>query len=243
MNQNKFSINKLFWGMLFIAGAAFLLADRMGYWSQVRSVSLVGILFTIFFIWMVLQGIYYKNFFLLLFGLSFIAIQYRHPLGIMNVTPWTLLSAALLASIGLTIIFPSKKRFKYRHNNYNEFADKGEKVFEEQDGEVIYYKSNFGECVKFINTDSLVNVQLENAFGQMKIFFDNAVIKNGVANVNVSNSFGETILYIPKTWNVENHVKCTFADLHFEGNQATQGCPTLKIYGSISFGNVTVVFI
>lgn len=243
MNQNKFSFNKLFWGMLFIAGAAYLLADRLGYWSQVRSVTVVGIFFTIFFIWMVLQGFYQKNFFLILFGISFIAIQYRHPLGIAVVTPWTLLSAALLASIGLTIIFPQKKRVYNGHMNNFEFADKGEKVFEEQDGEVLHYKSSFGECVRYINTDSLVNVQLENSFGEMKIFFDNAVIKNGVADVNISNSFGETTLYIPKTWNVENHVKCSFANLSFEGNQNTQGCPTLRIYGSITFGEVTVVFI
>ena len=243
MNQHKFSFNKLFWGMLFIAGAAFLLADRMGYWSEVHSVTVVGILFTIFFIWMVLQGIYYRNFFMILFGLSFIAIQYRHPLGITSITPWTLLSAALLASIGLTIIFPAKKFSKNGNFRNFEFADKGERVFEEQDGEVIHYKSTFGECVKYINTDALVNVQLENTFGEMKIFFDNAVIKNGVADVNISNSFGETILYIPKTWNVENHVKSSFGEIKFEGLQTTQGCPTLRIYGSVSFGEVKVVFI
>lgn len=228
--------------MLFIAGAAFLLADRLGYWSQTQSVTVVGIFFTIFFIWMVMQGFYQRNFFLILFGLSFIAIQYN-PLGIDVVTPWTLLSAALLASIGLTIIFPQKKRFPNGHMNHFEFADKGEKVFDEQDGEVLHYKSTFGECVRYINTDSLANVQLQNTFGEMKIFFDNAVIKNGVADVNISNSFGETTLYVPKTWNVENHVKCTFANLEFEGSQDTQGCPTLRIYGSISFGEVNVVFI
>lgn len=243
MNQRGFSFNKLFWGMLFIAGAAFLIADRLGYWSERQSVTVVGIFFTIFFIWMVIQGFYYKNFFLILFGLSLLAIQYDGPLGITSITPWTLLSAALLASIGLTIIFPARKISKNGNIHHFEFADKGEKVFEEQDGEMIHFKSTMGECVKYINTDSLVNVRLENSFGAMKIFFDNAVIKNGTADVSISNSFGETILYIPKTWNVENHVKTSFGTLKFEGNQATQGCPTLRIYGSVSFGEVNVTFI
>lgn len=243
MKQNKFSFNKLFWGLLFIAGAALLLADRLGYWSSVQSFTAIGIFITIFFIWMILQGIYQKNFFLILFGLSLIAIQYDRPLGITSITPWTLLAAALLASIGLTILFP-KKKFSENANFKNyEFADKGEKVFEEQDGEIIHFKSSFGECVKYINTDALVNVQLDNNFGAMKIYFDNAVIKNGVADVNISNSFGETILYIPKTWNVENHIKHSFASVKFEGIQTTQGCPTLRLYGSVSFGDVTVIFI
>ena len=243
MNHHKFSFNKLFWGMLFIAGAAFLIADRMGYWSETQSVTVIGIFFTIFFIWMVFQGIYQRNFFLILFGLSLIAIQYDRPLGITAITPWTLLSAALLASIGLTIIFPARKFSKNGNMKNFEFIDKGEKVFEEQDGEVIHFKSSFGECVKYINTDALVNVKLDNTFGTMKIFFDNAVIKNGVADVSISNSFGETILYIPKTWNVENHVKTSFGSMKFEGMQSTQGCPTLRIYGSVSFGEITIVFI
>lgn len=243
MKQHNFSFNKLFWGIMFIAGAALLLADRLGYWSTVQSFTAVGILITIFFIWMILQGISQRNFFLILFGISLIAIQYDKPLGITAITPWTLLSAALLASIGLTILFPTKKFTKNGNFSNFEFTDKGEKVFEEQDGEVIHFKSSFGECVKYINTDALVNVQLDNTFGEMKIFFDNAVIKNGVADVNVSNSFGETILYIPKTWNIENHVKNSFGTVKFEGMQTTQGCPTLRIYGSVSFGEITVVFI
>lgn len=243
MNQNGFSFNKLFWGIMFIAGAAFLLANRLGYWSHTESISITGILFTIFFVWMVLQGIYQRNFFLILFGLSFIAIQYDKLLGITAITPWTLLSAALLASIGLTIIFPAKKHFNSGNVGNFEFEDKGEKVFEEQDGEAIHFKSSFGQCVKYINTDALVNVNLENSFGEMKIFFDNAVIKNGVADVNISHAFGETILYVPKTWNIEDHIKRSFGSIKYEGMQNSQGCPTLRIYGNISFGEVTIVFI
>lgn len=243
MKQQKFNFNKLFWGIMFIVGAALLLADKMGYWSSFHSITVLNILFTIFFLWMVCQGIYHRNFFLILFGLSLIAIQYDRPLGITAITPWTLLTAALLSSIGLTILFPPKKFYKNGNLNNFEFADKGEKVFEETNDEVITFKSSFSSSVKYINTDALVNVQLINIFGELKIYFDNAIIKNGVTDVNINNSFGETILYIPKTWNVENHVKHSFGTVKFEGRQNTQGCPTLRIYGSVSFGDVTVVFI
>lgn len=243
MNNNRFSFNKLFWGVLFIAGAVFILANRLGYWSDIKQVSVIGILFTIFFIWMIGQGFYQRNFFLILFGLAFIAIQYDEFLGITSITPWTLLSAVLLASIGLTIIFPSKNYSNHGKPGHFEFADKGEKVFEEQDGEVIQIKSSFGESVKYINTDALVNVNLDNTFGELKVFFDNAVIKNGVADINISNSFGETILYVPKTWNIEDHMTHGFGNIKYEGMQNTQGCPTLRVYGNTSFGEITITFI
>lgn len=243
MKQKKFSMNKLFWGLMFIAGAALLLANRLGYWSNLQTFSIVGIIFTIFFAWIVVQGLSQRNFFLIFLGLSLIAIQYDKLLHITAITPWTLLGAALLASIGLTILFPPKSNhFSHVEGNSN-FADKGEKVFQAEDGEVISFKNAMGECVKYVNTDALVNVSLDNTFGSMKIFFDNAVIKNGIANVNVSNSFGETILYVPKTWNVENHMKISFGDFKVEGVPQTPGCPTLRIYGSNSFGDTRIVYI
>lgn len=243
MKQFKFSFNKLFWGVLFLAGAALLLANRLGYWPSMKNVNVVAVFLTIFFVWMAIQGIYQRNFFLILFGLSLIAIQFDEFLGITAITPWTLLSAALLASIGLSIIFPTRKVPAHGNKVDSSPAGRWGKVIEEQDGEMIYFMSRFGTCVKYINSDELVNVQLENSFGQMKIFFDNATIKNGVADVDVRNSFGEMILYIPKTWVVEDDVKNTFGPLKFEGIQNTEGSPVLRIHGSVSFGEITVVYI
>lgn len=226
-----------------MAAAVFLLLDRLNYWPFVYNFSVTKIIFTLLFVWMILEGIRHRNFFGIIFGAAFIAIQYDHLLHITAITPWTLLGAALLFSIGLSIIFPTSHADNYKKYNDFEFADKGKKIFNEQDGEIIHFKNSFGGSTKYVNTDTLVNASFKNSFGEMKIHFDNAIIKNGVADINVENSFGSTILYIPKTWHIENHIRTSFADLKEQGFHQSEGCPVLRIYGDVSFGEIIIVYI
>lgn len=243
MNNSKFSVNKLFWGLLFLIGAVCLLLSRLGYWPTINNISVYGIILTIFFIWIIIEGIHYGNFFLILFGIALIGIQYDDLLHITAITPWTLLGAALLASIGLTIIFPfTSHKPKKKMKNFD-FVDKGPKIFDENDDEVLHFKNSFGASIKYVNTDALVNASFENSFGEMKVYFDNAVIKNGTADINLNVSFGATILYVPKTWNVENHVKTSFGTLREQNSNQSPGCPTLRLYGEIAFGDTTIVYI
>lgn len=243
MNHNKFSINKLFWGLLFLVGAVCLLLSRLGYWPTINNISVYGIVLTIFFIWVIIEGIHYGNFFFILFGLALIGIQYDNALHITALTPWTLLGAALLASIGLTIIFPHTSHKHKKKFEKFEFADTGKKIFTNEDGEVLHFKNSFGASIKYVNTDALVNASIENSFGEIKVYFDNAVIKNGTADINLEVSFGAAILYVPKTWNIENHVKTSFGSLHEQNSNQSPGCPTLRLYGEIAFADVTIVYI
>lgn len=243
MNDNRFSMNKLFWGLLFLLGAASLLLNRLNFWPTFFHISLFDIILTLFFVSIFLEGLRHRNFFGMLFGLAFIAIQYDDLLRITAITPWTLLSATLLASIGLTIIFPKYHNYDGKKFDGFKFVDNGKKEFFENDGEVLYFKNSFSSCTKYVNTDALVNASFENSFGEMKIYFDNTIIKNGIADINLEVSFGNAILYIPKTWNVENHIKTSFGTLREQNSNQSQGCPTLRIYGQISFGDATIVYI
>lgn len=243
MNDNRFSMNKFFWGLLFLLGAASLLLNRIHIWPTFFHISLFDIVLTIFFIWLFLDGLRRRNFFKILFALAFIAIQYDELLKITAITPWTLLGAALLASIGLTIIFPGYHHNHGRQYNGFGFVDSGKKVFNESDGETLYFKNSFGSSAKYVNTNALVNATFENSFGEMQIYFDNTVIKNGTADINLDVSFGNAILYIPSTWNVENHVKTSFGTLREQNTNHSQGCPTLRIYGEIAFGDALIIYI
>lgn len=243
MNENKFSMNKLFWGILFLLGAASLILNRLDIWPTFYHLSLFDILYTLFFVWIFLQGLRHRNFFGMLFGLAFIAIQYDKLLHITAITPWTLLCATLLASIGLTIIFPKRSPFGANASVDFQFTDSGPKHFSETDGETIYFKNSFSSSTKYVNSDAFVNASFQNSFGEMKIYFDNAVIKNGVADINLDVSFGEVILYIPKTWHVEKHLKTTFGGVKEKNASQSQGCPTLRIYGEIAFGEAVIVYI
>lgn len=96
---------KILWGLFFILAAVYVVVSKL--WIM-PEVSVFSILLTVFFIWLFLNGIRNVNFWEILFSVAFICIIYDDQLGITALTPWTVLGAALLGSIGLSLIF--KKR-------------------------------------------------------------------------------------------------------------------------------------
>ena len=73
-------------------------------------IGVFSIILTVFFLWLFVEGIRNVNFWEILFSIAFICIIYDEPLGITALTPWTVLGAAFLGSIGLSLIFGGKKR-------------------------------------------------------------------------------------------------------------------------------------
>lgn len=242
MNNNKSYLDKIFWGLMFILAGICLLLNRLGYLPELYHVSLAQIIFTLVFIWMIIHGFKHRNFFMIFLGLALIGNTYAKALHITAITPGPLIGAAVLISIGLSIIFPDKPHWggSFSQSNY---ADIGSKTFTQADGEELYFQNSFSSTSKYVNSDAFVCASFKNSFGQMNVYFDNTIIKNGIADINIQNSFGEVALYIPKTWNVEHHMKHTFGSVTEKNRNMSEGCPTLRIYGEVAFGEVGITYI
>ena len=96
---------KILWGLFFILAAVYVVVSKL--WIM-PEISVFSVLLTVFFIWLFLNGIRNVNFWEILFSIAFICIIYDDWLGITALTPWTVLGAALLGSIGLSLIFKKK---------------------------------------------------------------------------------------------------------------------------------------
>ena len=70
---------KIFWGLLFILAAAYLVACK--FWS-LPSISIFTILLTVFLVTIIIKGIKHVNFWEILFPIAFLCILYDEPLGI-----------------------------------------------------------------------------------------------------------------------------------------------------------------
>ncbi|MDO4167392.1 MAG: LiaF-related protein [Eubacteriales bacterium] len=244
MKQNNFSANKLFFGICFLLGAVALILNRLGYFTINKHLNLFTIILTIFFIWTLIQGVYHINFTAILFSLAFLAIIYDEPLGITVLTPGTVLAAAILGSIGLGLLFPKHLSPRHRTQEFSQqHISKSAKIFDAPDQEEIHLSNTFGASIKYINTDTFICGNFDNSFGELKIYFDNTLLKNGEAEININNTFGSTILYIPRTWRVENYVRCFFGDFKEELKPVPADGPVLKIYGEVVFGEAKVIFI
>ena len=115
---------------------------------------------------------------------------------------------------------------------------------EQCSGEHIRCENNFGSAIRYINSRHFCDAQLENNFGSMSVYFDNAIIAGEAASVEVENNFGETNLYIPKEWKVQNELE---AFLWSSGGNRTrrrqQRCNTVSARGSKFWSNQNLLYL
>jgi hypothetical protein len=183
---------RIFWGVLFVLMGIVLVISKLGYFPGVNVFSL---LLTAFLVAVIVKSLFHLNFAGILFPIAFICIIYDKQLGITSITPWTVLIAALLGSIGLSMIF--HKHVKWIKNKCNNDDYKFEKINIEDESHVVF-KSSFGASAKYINTDKFEQADFECSFGAMKVYFDNAIMSNNNAVVRINASFSGIELYITK---------------------------------------------
>lgn len=238
MSKRRFNADKIFWGFCFLGGAAALIFSKLGYLTDI---SILSVFLTILFLWMFIKGLATLNFGEILFSVALMACVYAKPLGITELTPWTVLGAALLGTIGLNLLFPKKHKW-----HVHSHPQKDEEVIDIPDEEVIHFSNSFGGTIKYINSDNFKKANLETSFGEMKAYFDNAVIQQGTAQVNIKASFGAMILYIPKTWKIVDNTSVSFGALEIK-NPTTceyqEGNPVLYITGEVAFGGAEIYYV
>lgn len=233
---------KIFWGIFFIVMALIVIVSKLGI---LPDVGVFALLATVFLVWMAVDGVRHRNFYEMLFAVAFLCIIYDGPLGIEALTPWTVLAAALLLSIGLSLLFGGKGKKKHRIEfEWDSDGSRGIGSTKEQcSGEHIRCENNFGSAIRYINSDNFCRAYLENNFGSMTIYFDNAIIQGETAFVEVENNFGETILYIPKEWKVQNELEHCFGNINEHGKVIGTSSAVLYLKGETNFGIIEIYYI
>lgn len=231
----KKSGEKIFWGVFFILGAVFLLVSRMGY---LENISAWKLLLTVLLAAGLIKSARHFEFGGILFSLAFLAILYDKQLGIEALTPWTVLGAALLGTIGFEILFHNRRKKKYRQIIH----DSCETV-EIDEEDCVSYSTTFGSSIKYVNTNDLKQMKLECNFGDMKVYFDQAVIPSGSAVVHVKVAFGGLELFIPREWQVVNNTSAGFGGVNEKNQPKTTGTPVLTLTGSVGFGGIEITYV
>ena len=175
----KIKKENLFWGLFFILAAVFILFGKLGY---LANVSVFSLILAIFFVALLLKSIPKVEFGGIFFSLAFLSIIFSEPLNLDAITPWPVLGAALLCTIGFSMIFKKKHKNVYFHQD-GSFEKSA--VFNEPDGNQFKFETSFGSSIKYVNSSDFQMAALDCSFGSMKVYFDNAVIRNGNATINL----------------------------------------------------------
>ncbi len=225
----------IFWGFILILIAVYVIVSGLG---LLPGVSFFSIIFTIVFVALIIDGFANRNIYEILLPLAGILCIYDKQLGITAITPGPVLVAALLCSIGLHLIF--KDALKKRKNKpvyLNGQIDHSE------DGSYIQVRNTFNELSKYVNTNYFSKADISNSFGQCNVYFNNAGMSNGKAEVNISNSFGEINVYFPRSWRVEVKQKNAFGGVkvHGTGNN-DMDAPFVTVDADCSFGEINIFY-
>lgn len=228
---------KIFWGTLLVLGGIFLIVSKLGYFPDVNVFSL---LLTVFLLAITVKSLLHINFTGILFPIAFICIIYDKQLGITAATPWTVLLAALLGSIGLSMIFNKYPRYFNKKESWDSYEFE---TINAEDESHVRLQTSFGASIKYINTDKFEQADLKCHFGSMKVYFDNTIIHNGNAVVNIDASFAGVELYIPKTWTINDKTNISFAGIDEKNRNEKTSSDTLTLVGNISFSGVEITYI
>lgn len=233
----------IFWGLLFILAAALILLNQFGMFIDISMFDLVA---TIVLGVIIVKSLFYLNFWGVFFPLAFLSILYADELGITNFTPLPALFTALLLSIGFSILF---QRNHYsggnwhsrhpHHHNHNSFSSS---VVNEKDDSAVSCSASFGECIKYVNSENFERADISCSFGAIKVYFDNAKIPSGKAEIFIDVSFGEAVLYIPRSWKTDCKARIFCGDMNQSGNYGPDS-PVVTINGNVSFGDAKIIYV
>lgn len=235
---------KIFWGLFFILAAVYVVVSKLG---MLPDIGAFKILLTVLMLCLMAEGIRRVNFYEILLPAALIVVFYDDMLGISKqLTPWTILVAALFASIGLSMLFHKKRKgsegrgiaVEYTQQKGTAGAGGGQ-----SDGERIRFENNFGSAIRYINSDNFREAHVENNFGTLSVYLDNAMVQGGEAYVDVENNFGETNLYIPKEWQVTNDLDHAFGAVNNKGKCVGSSTTVLYLRGSANFGVINIYYI
>lgn len=227
--------SKVFWGIFFILAAVYVIVSEFGIFPDI---GIFRIVLTIWLIWLCVEGIRMQNFYEIFLPLAGIYVLYRDWFFFVQLSAWSVFGAAILVSIGLSLLFDRSKKKRYIQGAGG-FGDGAQQCT----GEQIRVENNFGTAIRYVNSDNFKNADVENNFGTLSLYLDNAVVQGGSAFINVDNSFGTTNLYVPKEWKTQNNFKHSFGTINEIGSSLGTSMTVFYMNGEANFGSINVHYI
>ena len=232
-----------FWGLFFLLAAVFVIASQTGSFGQINALSLAA---TVLLVALGVHSVIRRDFFGVFIPLALLYAIYQQPLDLMQISVWLLLLAAVFAATGFSVLFHGKWHGHGSgscggpHGRWEE--DSGP---EDLGGDSPYAKTSFGSSSKYLHTDCLKKAQFSLSFGEMDVFFDQARPAPEGAEVLLDCNCGKIKLYVPRGWEVVNHVQTSLGTVEIDSRMSPPDSPAplLTLSGNVSLGNVEVRFI
>lgn len=243
--------NGIFWGLFLLLSAGILVVSQLHLITY--TFSFWTIVATIFLVAMLIKSLVYFMVPGTVFSLAFLAILYAKPLHITAIVPWTVIGAAILISIGLSLIlrpFLMKHHpwMRYgHHGGYNWHEQRGYdhnidvKTVDESDVDVTV---KMGSSVRYVTSQDFKQADIDVKMGNAKVYFENVTVQD-TATINVNVSLGGVELYVPRNWNIVKQIdNNNMSGISEEGKPVvTEDSPSITLRGYYSLAGLKICYI
>jgi Predicted membrane protein (DUF2154). len=245
-----------FWGLFFIVGALILFSSAIG-WSF--GLSLWQWFVVIFMSSIILKSIPRLEFFGIIMPLPFIylAISQYLPEAYQRLNIFTLIVVAVFLSIGLSILFRKKRHYNFwscdgisgssRRRSWDDddddWDDEIDITFEKKQKtseDDVSASVTFGDGTKYVYSKNLDRGHFDCTFGQLKVYFDEAVLAESGAEIVVNCNFGVIELYFPREWWIINDLTSTLGAVTDYSHHTKEVRPKVHLRGSATFSEIKI---
>lgn len=238
-----------FWGVFLVLGAVVLVTSQLGIFSY--HVGLWPLLLAVFLVAAFVESLMHLAVWGMVFSLAFLAIIFAKPLGIAALAPWTILIAAVLLSLGLSLIIRPKRWYHYdwrdqgnwSHHHHRDWSHHGEDDVETLDDSAIVVDVNMSNSIRYLQSSDFRQADVRVSMGNAKLYFDDVTLSDGGALINVDAHLGGIQLYLPTDWNVKVDVDADLGSVETTGEPAGTTGPTVMVKGRVSLGGLGIVYI
>lgn len=242
-------VSRIFWGIFFIACAAFVVLNQMGIWTY--KLGFWAIIGSIIFLLTLIDGLINRRITESVFSIAFLLMIFAQPLHITKLVPWTILLAALLISIGLGVIF--RNRFHtivYANKKVKDFREKRENLsnnlftdtVNNEKGAHVAITQTMSDTSRYIHSSNLEDITVKTKMSDTNIYLDDAHAAGEIVELNVDLLMSDLTVYLPLSWQVENQTSGGLGEVEIEGT-SNGGGPILRITGRSTMSDIKVKYI
>ncbi len=222
-------------GLLFIIFAISIAFGELNFFPSGTIFLTLG---TIILGYFIIRGLTDFDVFGTILPIALLFIIYNKHFHFTTISSAKVIWIAILLSIGISMLFPKKLKYSFQRKK-DRFRGYTKKT-EAQD----YSNVTFGENVRYININELDHFRSTTTFGSTNIYFeklDTYSIKD--VHINITATFGDVKIFIPKEWSVENQISSIFGEVNTPFSSPNTDDVKVILTGNITFGEVSIIYI
>lgn len=236
-----------FWGVFLVLGAVVLITSQLGIFSY--HIGLWPLLLAVFLVAAFVESLMHLAVWGMVFSLAFLAIIFAKPLGIAALAPWTILIAAVLLSLGLSLIIRPKRWYHYKwtnggHHHHRDWSDYHEDDVATLKDPDITVNVNMGNSIRYLQSTDFRRADVQVSMGNAKLYFDDVTLSDQGAVINIDAHLGGVQLYVPSSWNVQTDMDADLGVVETTGAPTTPTGPmVVMVTGRVSLGGLGIIYV